>query len=861
MYYKDITTTFSYFNTIDNVKYIVSGAGGRSHYSLTSTPQPIHYRDDSNYGFTLIDANFATYQLQGKFITNGGIDKSSSYFTQSFYRNSVPIADEQSVTVNKNGDKTIMLTGSDADNDFLTYSIMTQPLHGTISTGTGASHTYTPATNYVGPDSFTFKTNDGYIDSNIATVSITVQNGPPVANDLSITVNKNTQQSLSLTATDPNGDPLTYAIVTPPSHGMLSPAGTAGPSRTYTPTTGYEGPDSLSFKTNDGYIDSNIATVSITVQNGPPIANNQAITVNKNTPQSLSLTATDPNNDPLAYDIVTLPSHGTLSPAGAAGPSRTYTPTTGYEGPDSFTFKTNDGYIDSNTATVSITVQNGPPVANNQAITVNKNTQQALTLTATDPNNDPLAYDIVTLPSHGTLSPAGAAEPDPLLTYNPTTNYLGSDDFTFKANDGTVNSNTATVNINVIERPQVSYNYSPSFVATGSNYRDTPDSASLRLTQFSVATWFKTSADFATDSMMVNKGGLGTDSAGQNMNYGIWMTSAEKIRAGFETSSGTDQYITSANSYNDDRWHYVVVTNDGSNLRLYVDGVQVGTKSLLGASPENTGTKPVRIGANSRVTPSVNLFTGELDEVRIWNVGLTAQQVTSALAGTDFTASKQVLYLAFGGYIYSPGLALSGTNYQNNSDSASLRLTQFSVATWFKTSADYATDSIMVNKGGLGADSAGQNMNYGIWMTSAEKIRAGFETSSGTDQYITSANSYNDGRWHYVVVTSDGSTLRLYVDGVQVANKSLLGASPENTGTKPVRIGANSRVTPPGNIFTGELDEVRIWSAGLTAQQAASAFAGTDFTTSKQILYLDFTSVKLADKSKSDPGLIVLPGN
>jgi hypothetical protein len=131
------------------------------------------------------------------------------------------------------------------------------------------------------------------------------------------------------------------------------------------------------------------------------------------------------------------------------------------------------------------------------------------------------------------------------------------------------------------------------------------------------------------------------------MNYGIWMTSTEKIKAGFETSSGADHYITSVDSYNDDRWHYAVVTNDGSNIRLYIDGVQVATKALSGASPDNTGTKPVRIGANSRVTPPGNFFTGELDEIRVWNVGLTAQQVTSAFNGDDFTTTKQVLYLGF----------------------------------------------------------------------------------------------------------------------------------------------------------------------------------------------------------------------
>ena len=74
-----------YFNPIDNVKYIVSGAGGKSHYSLTSSPQSAQYRNSANYGFTLIDANFATNNLQGKFITNLGIDQLSSHFTQSFF--------------------------------------------------------------------------------------------------------------------------------------------------------------------------------------------------------------------------------------------------------------------------------------------------------------------------------------------------------------------------------------------------------------------------------------------------------------------------------------------------------------------------------------------------------------------------------------------------------------------------------------------------------------------------------------------------------------------------------------------------------------------------------------------------------
>jgi len=194
------------------------------------------------------------------------------------------------------------------------------------------------------------------------------------------------------------------------------------------------------------------------------------------------------------------------------------------------------------------------------------------------------------------------------------------------------------------------------------------------------------------------------------------------------------------------------------------------------------------------------------------------------------------------GYQYAPSLALTGSNYQDVQSSSALQLSQFSVAAWFKTSTNFASEAFIVNKGGIGSDSAGQNQNYQISMTSAERIKVGFETSTGADQFVTSGNTYNDGQWHFAVVTNDGSNLRLYIDGVQVAVKSTGGASPESSGTKPVRVGANSRVTPPGNFFTGEVDEVRVWNDDLTAQQVADAFSGSSFNTAEQVLYLPFTS-------------------
>jgi subtilisin family serine protease len=88
--------------------------------------------------------------------------------------------------------------------------------------------------------------------------------------------------------------------------------------------------------------------------NSPPTANSQVALTGKDTSKRIAITASDPDNNPLTYSIVTAPQHGTIT--GGTGQVRTYTPTAGYTGPDSFTFRANDGSVNSNTATVSISV-------------------------------------------------------------------------------------------------------------------------------------------------------------------------------------------------------------------------------------------------------------------------------------------------------------------------------------------------------------------------------------------------------------------------------------------------------------------------------------------------------------------------
>jgi PKD repeat protein len=98
--------------------------------------------------------------------------------------NDSPLAAPQSVTTAEDTAKAIVLAGSDPEGGALTYAVETQPAHGTLA-GTGANLSYTPAANYNGPDSFTFRVTDaqGAASAAAATVSITVVavNDPPLA--------------------------------------------------------------------------------------------------------------------------------------------------------------------------------------------------------------------------------------------------------------------------------------------------------------------------------------------------------------------------------------------------------------------------------------------------------------------------------------------------------------------------------------------------------------------------------------------------------------------------------------------------------------------------------------------------------
>ena len=419
-----------------------------------------------------------------------------------------PAASSQSLTTPQDTPLLITLTATDPDSATQTFSIVTPPTRGSLgplsapvcvpfggapgggpggpggpapgggsgsggggsgpgspAVGSNCTSTlaYTPAPGLSGLDSFTFKSRDGALDSNIATISIMVVAAPG--------------------PTVPSSGP----------GGAGGPGGGPSASCPGGPSAGPGAPGSC----------ANVA----------PVAQAQNLITGQNAAKGISLGATDSNSPALTFTIITPPAHGTLGPlqppnclpAGLGSmctDALFYTPNAGYTGNDSFTFKANDGTLDSNTAAVSIFITataNAAPLAFGGSVFATPGTPKLISLLGTDADSASLTYTVTQPPTKGTVTlgapvctPSGSGTSCTVnATYTPGISQTGPDSFVFKVSDGVSDSNFATMNITISTTPPanvpptaqnlnlvVSRNSSQNAPLTASD----PDSAALTFT-------------------------------------------------------------------------------------------------------------------------------------------------------------------------------------------------------------------------------------------------------------------------------------------------------------------------------------------------------------------------------------------
>ncbi|MBL7187982.1 MAG: tandem-95 repeat protein [Phycisphaerae bacterium] len=366
--------------------------------------------------------------------------------------NDAPVADDDAYSTDEDTPLTVGAPGvltndSDPDDDFLSVTLLSDVSHGTLTLNDDGSFEYAPDLNFHGEDSFTYEVNDGKGGTDTATVTITVNpvNDAPVANDDTATTDEDTPVTIDVLAndTDVDNDTLTAGALSDPANGTAT-INSYG-NIIYTPDPDFNGSDSFNYTVSDGNggLDTAAVTIEVSPVNDVPVAEDQSVITDEDTPVDITLTASDVEDDPLAFEIVDGPDHGSLDLSGA---DVVYTPDADYHGPDSFTFRANDGELDSNLATVDITVNpvNDAPEAFDQAVETEEDIPVDIPLTGSDIEEDPLTFALVDGTVHGTLSLAGT-----VVTYTPDADYNGGDSFTFRVNDGELDSNLATVDITV----------------------------------------------------------------------------------------------------------------------------------------------------------------------------------------------------------------------------------------------------------------------------------------------------------------------------------------------------------------------------------------------------------------------------
>jgi hypothetical protein len=171
------------------------------------------------------------------------------------------------------------------------------------------------------------------------TINVACVNRCPIANAQSVSTSQNTAKAITLTGSDPDGSPVTFAINSPPAHGSL--AGVA-PNVTYTPAANYCGADAFTFTVNDGEcVATGLVTIAVNcASNHCPTAASFSRTVATGGSVGVPLMGSDADGDSLTYSHSN-PAHGTLT---GVAPNLTYhSDNTGYAGPDSFTYTVSDG--------------------------------------------------------------------------------------------------------------------------------------------------------------------------------------------------------------------------------------------------------------------------------------------------------------------------------------------------------------------------------------------------------------------------------------------------------------------------------------------------------------------------------------
>ena len=400
------------------LSFTINASGGSTPYTYSFTSSPAATGAELNastgaFSWTPGYTQHGSYSVTFKVTTSSGKYNSKTITITVSNVNGAPVLSAiGSKTVAENAALTFTLSATDPDGGTLTYSATGLPTGATLNASTGA-FSWTPSYTQANTYNVTFTASDGTLSSSQAiTITVTNVNRAPVLSAIgSKSVNEGATLTFTISATDADGDTLTYSAGNLPTGATFNPA-----TKTFNWTPGYDQsgsyPNVLFTVTDNGdplMSDYEDITISVGNVNRPPVLTPiGSRTVNEGATLTFTITGTDPDGDALTYSASNLPSGAAFDPD-----TQTFSWTPGYDQAGNYTnvrFTVTDNgdplMSDYEDITIAVSNVNRPPVLNPIG---NKNIEEGkclqFTITGTDQDGDSLAYSASNLPDGATFDP------------------------------------------------------------------------------------------------------------------------------------------------------------------------------------------------------------------------------------------------------------------------------------------------------------------------------------------------------------------------------------------------------------------------------------------------------------------------
>ncbi|MEM7124821.1 MAG: LamG-like jellyroll fold domain-containing protein [Chloroflexota bacterium] len=790
---------------------------------------------------------------------NGACDIGAYEFDGTI-SNAAPVLDAiPSQSVLQGETLTFTATASDANGDSLTFSLGDGSAAATIDASTGVFTWATDAAITTGVYSATVIVSDGVLtDSQGVEITVSVDNVAPIFDPMpNQTVTQGETISFTVSASDANGDVVTYSM-------EWTPAGAQFDTNTglFTWATTDQDPvgiTNLRFFAADGEATSEL-TVAITINLGSTAPVLDAIpeqSVLQGETLTFTATASDANGDSLTFSLGDAPAAATID--ASTGVLTWATDSAVATGVYSATVIVSDGVLtDSQSVEITVIQGNVAPVANgNEYITEEDvaiiESAPGLLGNDSDATGDTLTALLVDSPSSGTLTLNG----DGSFTYTPNLYFVGSDSFTYKASDGTLESSVASVSIQVnasntqlyLPLDETDGDVTAASVVTVTTFSDlsgndhnascddaagvcpllgqsghqgnaalfdgvddylvAPHVLDPGARQFSAEIWFNvTTLPTSGRSILLSQ------KSGTSENVGrTWLAlDTNGALVSFLGSGAT----TSSTTVTPGQWHHAAVTYDGTTVNLYLDGKLENSK--VKTMESNVGE--MYIGASKNVT---NYFHGLIDEVALYDRALSVAELTQNMqlhlpfdeaAGvttfedrsdngytTTCDAGTDTCPVAGNGGEYNAAATFDGTNdYLTVPQVLDPAATHFTAAAWFQPGAVGPGQLILLaQQTGTGTGRTWLGINpQGRLFT--------FLGGSG----LSSSTPVTVNEWHHAAVSYDGQTIRVYLDG-QLVNSQDRTMEASDGG---IVIGVHKNLS--GSFFAGKIDELIIIDRALS---------------------------------------------